>query len=98
MQPPVDYPIDDHAHRAHFAMDELFYATLLDRMDAMALAREESLAYAPAFDFDVPAQSPVALKNLPLPILVFAQTIFSGNVGLLLSIDSVFSRCSRVLR
>ena len=39
MQAPVDYPIDDAARTAHFSMDELMYATILDRMSAPDCAR-----------------------------------------------------------
>ena len=52
MQAPVDYPIDDAARTAHFSMDELMYATILDRM-SVPIAPESQLSPPRTLQFDV---------------------------------------------
>ena len=44
MQVPVDYPIEDAAHDAQFAVDELAYAIYLDRKGPDCLDEADSTA------------------------------------------------------
>jgi len=105
MQAPVDYPIVDHAHHAQFSVDELTYATLLDRMDRLASDNDQMFPEAPVFTPQEAERATAGDRQLLRPITVFAQTLLARDYSRLTvpgggsgETCGVFSRWSRARR
>ena len=66
MQVPVDYPIEDAAHHAQFAVDELAYAIYLDRKGPDCLDESDS---SPDFRImlDLPLHYPEVVQETSRP-------------------------------
>lgn len=101
MQAPVDYPLIDHAQSAQFSVDELTYATLLDRTVTFVTEPDEPVIYAPVRRLESPATAQPALK----PLAVIAQTLRrrDGDASTaarnsVSDISGMISRLSRALR
>ena len=72
MQVPVDYPIEDAAHHAQFAVDELAYAIFLDRQGPDCPDESDS---SPDFRImlDLPLHYPEAVQETPRPFADMKQ-------------------------
>lgn len=84
MQAPVDYPIDDAAHTAEFSIDELMYATLLDRQCASVMAETPVDDPYSLIHFDAVhsvADKAPEQKALPESLASMTQTLLSGEAA-----------------
>ena len=84
MQAPVDYPIDDAAHTAEFSIDELMYATLLDRQCVSVATETQTNDPYPLIHFDAvhsATDEPPEQKALPESLASMTQTLLSGEAA-----------------
>jgi len=84
MQAPVDYPIDDAAHTAEFSIDELMYATLLDRQCPSVTTETQANNPYQLIHFDAvhsAADEPQEQKPLPESLASMTQTLLSGEAA-----------------
>ena len=96
MQAPVDYPIDDAARTEHFSMDELMYATMLDRMSAQMAPELQEIPRQPMPVFKIEPANPVESKSIPQPLAAIAHTLLAGERAN--AAAGVLSRWARVNR
>ena len=96
MQAPVDYPIDDAARTAHFSMDELMYATMLDRMSAQMAPELQEFVPQPMPVFKIEPDDAIENKSIPQPLAAIAQTLLAGERAN--AAAGVLSRWARVNR
>ena len=103
MQAPVDYPLNDAAHTAEFAVDELAYAVMLDRNDLHAESPEPAITAA---DHHFKSMSGIkrrgdhsGFRSVPKPLAAIAQTLIAGESSQRTAdTTSMFSRLARTGR
>ena len=77
MRVPVDYPIEDAAHHAQFAVDELAYAVYLDRKEHDYPAESDStpdfriMLDLPLHDSEVVQETPRPFADVKHSLLAF---------------------------
>ncbi|MFK7859019.1 MAG: hypothetical protein AB8B64_09365 [Granulosicoccus sp.] len=97
MQTPVDYPIIDKTHSEQFSVDELTYATFLDRMEALDSSVDSRPVHA-LIVYSEQTSPPTSKDNSLLKSLtILAQSLLARD-NIVKGVTPVISRWSRALR